>query len=282
MHDSCAGVFGQDGAGEDYTTFGVYGLSTSEGSDAAGVFGRATGHGLSFGVVGETKSTISQSSGVKGISSADLGVTYGVMGKTNSFSSHAAGGGQLQLNNAAGAANFQVDINATAADLLLGGAGVGGILKIEDSDGFTQAEISATGATFVNHVNVLSDLNVSGTKSFIAPHPEMEDKNIKFYCAESPEVMVEYRGVVELTHGYGETGLPHEFILMSEPGTYSVMCTPQDWDNQGVGAKVDENGNIMIKELNSGEGNFKVAYTVYATRLGYKDHPVVVDKQAMR
>ncbi|MBN2541792.1 hypothetical protein JXI42_02915 [bacterium] len=59
------------------------------------------------------------------------------------------------------------------------------------------------------------------------------------------------------------------------------MCTPQTLDiPDGIGALVNEEGAIKIR-ARGGDENTKVAFVVYATRAGYKDHPVVVPSQAM-
>ncbi|MBN2541798.1 hypothetical protein JXI42_02945 [bacterium] len=199
--------------------------------------------------------------------------------------------GELKIINSGGSVGAKIYYEPSGDDCVIkaGTFGVNGKLLITGSaEGDTIMAASCASVNLNKHVYtkhdvcVLGDLIVYGFKSFQTPHPEIEDKDIRFYCAESDEVMIEHRGTLELNDGYGESQLPHEFVLMSEPGTYSIMCTPQDWENNGVGAKVDDNGKIMIKELAGGEGNFKVAFTVYATRKGYKDHPVVVDKQVMR
>jgi hypothetical protein len=66
---------------------------------------------------------------------------------------------------------------------------------------------------------------------------------------------------------------------MAEPGTFSVIATAQDFDNNGVGARIDQNGTLTIKELSRGTGSFEVAFRVQAVRKGFKDRPVVIDRK---
>ncbi|MBN2541797.1 hypothetical protein JXI42_02940 [bacterium] len=162
-----------------------------------------------------------------------------------------------------------------------GGEGTQGKLILWDAEGHPLYVLCDVGHLFPDifaYKNLFVDgsLFVAGLKGFLSPHPEDESKNIRFSCTESPEVLIEYRSVLELQNGYGEIELPHEFVLMSEPGTFSVMCTPQTLElPEEVGGIITENGLVKIK-ARGGEDNMKVAYIVYATRKGYKDTPVVV------
>ncbi|MBN1755667.1 hypothetical protein JW877_05575 [bacterium] len=123
---------------------------------------------------------------------------------------------------------------------------------------------------------IQGDLEVMGVKDFRVPHPEMEDMDIRFACTESPEVMVEYCGILKLESGYGEGELPYEFKLMSEPGTYRVLCTPMGSADPGrISAEVTEDGMVKIYSFDGPE-LLKVAYNIKATRVGYKDRPYVV------
>ncbi|MBN2541801.1 hypothetical protein JXI42_02960 [bacterium] len=126
---------------------------------------------------------------------------------------------------------------------------------------------------------VQGDLEVLGAKDFRVPHPEIENMDIRFACTESPEVMIEYCGVLELDSGYGEAELPHEFQLMSEPGTYRIICTPMGSEDPGrISAEVTEDGTVKIYSFDGPE-SLKVTYNIKATRVGYKDRPVVVESR---
>jgi len=155
----------------------------------------------------------------------------------------------------------------------------GGVV-FETGEGITRRPDGSVNASFDElfaSIITGTNLSISGTKSFVAPHPEQPDKMIQFYCSESDEVTIFHRGVAELVNGYAEIKLPHEFILMAEPGTYSVNCTPQSPESKGIAARV-ENGKLKVWELNRGNGSYKVSYIVFATRKGYKDYPVIVPK----
>ncbi|MBN2541791.1 hypothetical protein JXI42_02910 [bacterium] len=101
------------------------------------------------------------------------------------------------------------------SEFKLGGFGKHGSLEVFDASGDWLSKMRELGAAYFVPMTIYNDFNVTGTKSFIAPHPEHEGMDIKFYCAEPPEVMIEYRGSIELTEGYGERVLPHEFKLVA-------------------------------------------------------------------
>ncbi|GEM_PF-5790081 len=126
-----------------------------------------------------------------------------------------------------------------------------------------------------NNLWVDGDFSASGTKSFVVPHPTKQDTFIRYFCTESPEVMIEYRGTVRLSGGYAEYELPEEFVLMAEPGTYSVSVTPQTLDDPGRTGAVVEGGVVKIRNY-GGPADMKVAFVVYATRTGYRDYPVLI------
>ncbi|MBN2541796.1 hypothetical protein JXI42_02935 [bacterium] len=148
----------------------------------------------------------------------------------------------------------------------------GGDMNYIDRYGISSADVISSGGD--THVG--GNLYVTGTKGFLVQHPEMDDKSILFTCAESDEVMIQHRGLIELSEGYGETKLPHEFILMSEPGTYSIMCTPQARVDPGrIAALVTDDGKVQIHSFDGPE-ILKVAFVVYSSRAGYKDQRVVI------
>ncbi|MDD4218295.1 MAG: hypothetical protein PHZ24_13290, partial [Bacteroidales bacterium] len=125
--------------------------------------------------------------------------------------------------------------------------------------------IGVFGKTTSGGFGVYSDgeLGSSGTKSFVIDHPsDPENKMLKHYCMESPEVLNLYRGNIVLDqNGEAIVSLPEYFESINTNFSYNL--TP-------IGAAV----NLYIKEkINNGQfkiaggnPNMEVSWTVYAER----------------
>src|SRR5262249_4775246 len=70
------------------------------------------------------------------------------------------------------------------------------------------------------------DLNVTGTKSFVDPHPTDPTKQIAFVCLEGPEVGVYCRGRGHFTAGVATIAIPETFRMEAEADGLSIQVTP--------------------------------------------------------
>ncbi|MBN2541790.1 hypothetical protein JXI42_02905 [bacterium] len=190
--------------------------------------------------------------------------------------------GELSVYNNAGSFGVVLFNTEEQSGINAGGFGTNGVVSLKDDAGDPYTFLSQDFNSFAKDVfaednlYVTNNFTVGGTKSFVVPHPEQPGMNIKFYCAESPEVIIEYCNSMELEDGYGKIELPHEFVLMSEQGTYRVMATPQSDEDPGrISAKVTKDNIVEIRSFDGPE-RLKVAFVVYATRLGYKEQANVV------
>ncbi len=104
----------------------------------------------------------------------------------------------------------------------------------------------------------------SGTKSFVIDHPlDPENKILKHFSAESPEVLNIYRGNVVLdANGEGTVQLPDYFTAINK--NYSYTLTPIGSPSvMYVVEEIDENGVFKVAGGTPGQ---KVSWYVYAER----------------
>ena len=134
----------------------------------------------------------------------------------------------------------------------IGVAGLGwvGVYGQTDSDGY----------------GVYSDGNLgsSGTKSFIIDHPnDPENKLLKHYCAESPEVLNIYRGNVIIdSNGEAIVELPDYFNEINI--NFSYYLTPIGCAAPNLHIKQEVMDNQFI--IGGGIANSKVSWVLYAQR----------------
>jgi hypothetical protein len=110
----------------------------------------------------------------------------------------------------------------------------------------------------------LTNLGANGTKSFIIDHPlDPENKFLKHYSMESPEVINFYRGNITLdANGNGTVELPDYFTSINT--NYSYTLTPIGSPSVTyIAEEIDENGTFKIAGGNSGQ---KISWYVYAER----------------
>lgn len=105
----------------------------------------------------------------------------------------------------------------------------------------------------------------SGTKSFEIDHPIYpEEKTLKHYSIESPEVLNLYRGVVNLDYnGNANITLPEYFIEININFSYTLTPIGQQAPNLYISQEIDDNGNFEISGGNPGQ---KISWVVYAER----------------
>jgi hypothetical protein len=207
------GVWGsQEGSG-----YGVYGTSVS----GIGVRGYASAtSGGTFGVYGLSDSTSGR--GVYGYASATSGGTFGVYGLSTSPS----GTGVFGLAAAGGGAAFGVlgvtYSTASSSYGVIGGEPSGGAGHAVFADG---------------------TLAATGTKLFQIDHPlSPETHYLNHFCAEGPEPMNAYSGVVSLdSRGEAWVQLPDYFEAINRDPRYTLTPIGAAMPNLHVAVKIQNN-----------------------------------------
>ncbi len=304
--DNSSGISGGfDGAGAGY---GIYGTNTSaaagsqaifglnqrttggwgvEGAGINGVYGRTNDAG-GYGIVGYNYSgyTADETGGIAVFGNGNIGVRgqsvsangAGVYGSNSNADAPGVWGtndigdgfgtagianygvfGQASANNGTGWATC-AGIVGQIDQAAIGGSGMVGYLG---------AVVS--GAEYAVVAN--GDLAASGTKSFMIDHPlDPENKILKHYCAESPEVLNIYRGNVTLdANGKATVQLPDYFEALNV--NYSYQLTAIGSPATGIYIEKEISNNTF--NIAGGNANQKISWSVYAERndLYIQEHP---------
>lgn len=127
--------------------------------------------------------------------------------------------------------------------------------------------IMSRGAGQTNYID--GNLQVSGTKNFIHPHPDDTDKVIIYTCIEAGEALTLARGVATTVNGKAIINLPEHFKLVtSSKALISVILTPEN--NPAVlytTSKSKESVEVAIKEEDFFEyGDISFSFQVTGVR----------------
>jgi hypothetical protein len=175
-----------------------------------------------------------------------------VMGTTNGIR-----GGYFLANAASANTRAVIGDVTTAGDVAAVGVYGSGVTTGTNSIG-----VYGVGAAY--GVYAQGNLGASGTKSFAIDHPlDPENKILKHYSAESPEVLNIYRGNIVLgTNGEAEVQLPDYFNAINRE--FSYVLTPIGAPaNLYVKAEVTTDGKFIVA---GGTAGMKVSWYVYAER----------------
>lgn len=187
-----------------------------------------------------------------GVGGTSSNVAYYATGKTYGvYADVGSGGIGGQFNNTAASISTWI---ATGSE----GLSTNGLINAQDD------------------VDVGGDLNVTGTKNFVQPHPADPDKVIVYTTLEGGEAGTYYRGSARLDQGTAVIELPEHFSLVTEEEGLTVQVTPRENCNGLYVAEVTTTG-IVVKELQGGTSNACFDFFINGVRAGYADHPIIQD-----
>ncbi|MCF6342406.1 MAG: hypothetical protein L3J31_06330 [Bacteroidales bacterium] len=109
------------------------------------------------------------------------------------------------------------------------------------------------------------NFGASGSKSFVIDHPiDPENKILKHYTIESPEVLNMYRGNVLLDeNGEAVVTLPDYFLFININFSYALTPIGQQAPYLFVKEEIDDEGRFIIS---GGNPDQKISWVVYAER----------------
>jgi hypothetical protein len=150
-----------------------------------------------------------------------------------------------------------------------------GELYMDDSTGTDRISIEVSGeggasSGFIGCTNLF----VTGTKSFITPHPDHPDTDIIYYCIEGPEAAMYLRGTSHLTAGRAHVDLPDTFSSIASKDGITVILTPLSTDSRGLACVNRSITGFDVGELLQGDGSYDFDWEIKAVRRGLRDIPV--------
>jgi hypothetical protein len=128
------------------------------------------------------------------------------------------------------------------------------------------------GETFTTAVFGIGNLSVSGTKSFIEPHPTDASKMIDYVSLEGPEAGTYFRGTARFVNGMAVIAVPDHFAMVTDAEGLTVQLT-------AVGSPASM--YIVSEDLNSivvrSNRDVKFHYQVNGIRAAFKDHQPIAE-----
>ncbi len=109
------------------------------------------------------------------------------------------------------------------------------------------------------------NFGATGSKSFVIDHPlDPQNKILKHYSIESPEVLNMYRGNIILNeNGEGEIILPDYFMSININYSYVLTAIGKPAPSIYIRSEINENGEFTIS---GGESGQKISWVVYSER----------------
>ncbi len=208
----------------------IAGIVNPLAAGEAGLRGSASGTFRSFGVFGTTASNANGAAGVRGVqgatepSGALNQEPAGVVGIGSSVGDGVLGFTQTP-SGYAGVRGVRTNINGnpqTWGELgVVGAAGrFQGHVQINSGDLFVGYDSSNGNGDFNGN------LVVSGTKSFVEPHPTDASKVIRYVSLEGPESGTYFRGRGRFENGIARIPVPEDFRLVTAEEGLTVQITP--------------------------------------------------------
>jgi hypothetical protein len=281
------------------TAYGVYATAADAANNYAGYFTTSTDTGMP--VVGLQSSAYTLSdlegyyqpggffggrNGVIGFTEEDNG--YGVYGKgTGSYTygvyGYAAGDNVYGVYGYANASGTGEDSPRGVYGYAYGPWARGGFFVASGTYGWGLYASGTEYAAYLSgDVRVTGDLNVYGTKNFVAPHPNDSSQEIFYASLEGGESGVYVRGSAQLINGVVEIRLPEHFALVASEEGLSAHITPRDGRAKSyLYAEEVETDSIVVKEANNGTSNATFDYLVIGLRSGFEDFDVIREKTDM-
>jgi hypothetical protein len=260
----------------------ILGETTSSGFLSRGVFGVASATtGQTVGVFGETRSSTGGARGVVGYASAGTGATNGVQGLTLSTAGDAAG-----VYGVDGSGDPRLPFFSLPAAGVRGAStsniGVWGIsrsnraisgLHVDSSgDQVTRGDLGFDGITGVFAVG---NIDATGTKPFIEPHPTDATKEIAYVALEGPEAGTYFRGRGRIHNGTGVIEVPESFRLVSDEEGLTVQITPIGQVANVAVLSFDLNSVVVRSSVK----DLEFFYVVNGVRKAFKDWEVITENR---
>ena len=129
---------------------------------------------------------------------------------------------------------------------------------------------------FDGHVYVDGNQVVTGTKSFVQPHPTDASKEIVYVCLEGGENGVYVRGSGQLNNGRATIKLPEHFSLVAAKRGITTQVTSTDGKAKAyLWVERVSPEQIVVVEAGNGTSDASFDYLVMGVRTGFENHEAI-------
>lgn len=183
------------------------------------------------------------------------------IGKNTLFIDQLGAGSQIYTGDN-GKTNVFIGSNA--------GNGNNGRILIMDEQGTSQV------AMYVNNDGkgvISSDLYQN-----IIDHPNKANVQIAYSMLQGPEAASYLRGTAKLVNGTVVISLPDYYSGLITDNNITVMITPLSDESKGMAVLKKSSKGFVVKELFNGTGNYEFDWEIKATRKGYENRPLMIEK----
>jgi hypothetical protein len=219
-----------------------------------------------------TEESAFSSVGVAGQTNSSGNNSFGIHGSSTTFGAVSEVGGVRGVQNPG---NFGFPQNYGPAGVRgesRSGFGVLGVTR--EYFGVSGSNVSSQGleetwaglaCSATQAVCGMGTLNVTGTKSFVEPHPTDASKVIEYVSLEGPEAGTYFRGRARFTRGIARIPVPENFRMVTSEEGLSIQVTPIGEMATYAVMRIDLN-EIVVKASR----NVEFFYTVNGVRKGYE------------
>jgi hypothetical protein len=141
----------------------------------------------------------------------------------------------------------------------------------------TEASVGVLGYTDSIAIYGMGNSSITGTKSFVDPHPTDPSKVIKYVSLEGPEAGTYFRGRGRFQNGLATIDVPETFRMVTDTEGLSIQVTPI-----GQMATVAVQSIGLDRIVVRGSRNVEFFYTVNGVRRTFKDFNPVQENEEFR
>ena len=142
--------------------------------------------------------------------------------------------------------------------------------------GFALGTGAELGVTSVIGATVTGNLFVSGTKSFVEPHPTDASKLIQYISLEGNESGTYFRGRGKFQNGIARIHVPEDFRIVTDPEGLTVQITPIGGMATFGVLKMD-----LVEIVAQSSRDLEFSYLVQGVRHAYKDVGPIAENEKM-
>ncbi len=251
----------------------ILGENTATGADAVairGVISSSQAGSNSVAVLGINEGMTTESTGVTGVWGHTLSThtnaagVYGIAGSAPPHQVLPAG-----VRGASEHGHGVLGISQNWRGVVGSSEGASGVVGARVSGGVSQS-IGHLGFSPTTGVFSNGDIDATGKKMFVEPHPTDPTRQIGYVSLEGPEAGTYFRGKGKFQRGTAVIAVPESFRLVTDPEGLSIQITPVG-EMATVAVVSLDLGRIVVK----GSRDVEFFYTVNGVRQAFRNHQAI-------